>query len=165
MLDLEAVIRSECAARLELRRRILEIVCARCETGQGRVHRGALHLYVHRALGLHGSPSTPFHRLTRQVLEEAGYRASYLQGYKCYFGLAWRGELAENWSCPLAEDVPRWEGTRAKFRFEAPVGPRRRPAPAGRRGPAREQLDLLVWRPAPGQLGLFSAIPPPPRGP
>lgn len=154
MLDVEEVIRSEVAARLALRARILDIVTARCETGFGRVHRGALHLFVFRALGLHGSPSVPFARLMRRTLEEAGYRAAHLNGYRCYAGLRWRGERDEDWSAPLAADIPRWEGTRAKFRLERPVGPRRRPAPVGRRGPAREQLDLLAWR-APAQLRLW----------
>ncbi len=133
-LDVAAIAQAELDARLELHRRILAIIYARCETGYARVHRGALHAYVYNALGLHGPPSAPFVKIMHQVVAGAGYRPSYLHGQRCYYGLGWKGEAAEDWCTPRALDIPRWIDVRRKFALVAPEEahvPAHRPAGLG----------------------------------
>lgn len=94
--------------REQLKERILAIVSERCDTGVGRVQRGALHFYIYSKLGLKGKPGNHFHKYLSKVLEEAGYRDSYLEGVRCTCGLTWKGETKEDWRYPKAEDLPKF---------------------------------------------------------
>ncbi len=121
MHTLQDLIQAELTLRQDLKDQVLAIVQARCESGAGRVQRGALHLYIYRQLGFHGSPGTFFAKFITKVMTEAGYRDSYLVGARCYYGLKFIGELPENWRNPQAEDLPVWLSNQQKFGFRSEI--------------------------------------------
>lgn len=121
MTLLEQSIAAELKHRQDLETQILTIVRARCETGSGRVQRGALHLYIYRQLGFHGQPGDTFAKFINKVMVNNGYRASFLSGKRCYCGLYFKGETKETWNHPVSDDIPFWSSNTEKFMFKEEV--------------------------------------------
>lgn len=98
------LVKKELDSRHDLEQRILALVLARCEVGTGfRVKRGVLHQYIYHQLGFIGAPDKYFAKYLNTLLAEQGFRVSYLDGFKCIYGLRFKGE--PDWRHPSAEDL------------------------------------------------------------
>ena len=109
-MNIYKLLQAELQLHNDLRDKVLKIVKGRCNTGYGRVQRGALLAYIYYHLGFHGRIGNDFSRYFTKVLEEDGYRCSYYSGKRIYVGLSWRDEKKENWRRPLADDLPKFNG-------------------------------------------------------
>ena len=115
---LKEYVNNELNNRELLEKEVLNIINDRCVTGNGRVQRGALHLYIYKKLGFYGQPGNKFAKFINKIMVNNGYRDSYLIGKRCYCGLHFKGENKKTWNAPIGKDLPIWSSNFEKFIFQ-----------------------------------------------
>jgi hypothetical protein len=105
------LVEAELNIRKEFDSQIMNVVLSRCDEGWGRVPRGALLAYIYGKLGFSGRIGNDFAIYFSRVLNENGIRSSSYSGKRCFCGIKWKGEDLKNWRRPLAEDLPKFNGS------------------------------------------------------
>ena len=87
MYSIQEIVQAQLAARDALAAQIISIVESGFNKTNGSVKRGVVQNYVYHQLGFHGRCGNAFARFMNTIMEEAGYRKSYNEGQRVYYGL------------------------------------------------------------------------------
>jgi hypothetical protein len=88
---LQKLLEEEEAKREELKKQILSIIFKLCEPAEPGKHamtrRGWLQNAVYENLGFKGTCGNHFSRFITRLLAENGFRESWFEGHRVYYGL------------------------------------------------------------------------------